>query len=188
VRLFLAIELPGRLRSRLEQLQEELQGMDWELRFSPPEKLHLSLHFLGETPDNLLEDLHHDLGALCHARRPFDLGVGGLGAFPNWADPRVVWAGVHDKAGSWRGLFEASFRILRGYRIFDLRREFSPHLTLARIGALKASWDPRRIQGLMPQWGDLGILPVQQLALMRSQPGEGGSVYRTLQTYPLTGS
>jgi 2'-5' RNA ligase len=188
VRLFLAVPAPHNLQARLTALQSELEGMDWTLRFSPPEKLHLTLHFLGETPENLLEDLHHDLGAFFHSRRPFDLPLGGLGSFPNWEDPRVVWAGLDDQAGRWKDLFEASYRILRGYKIFGLRKEFSPHLTLARVSDLKVNWDPTRIQGLLPQWGRLGSLPVQHLALMRSQPGAGGSNYETLQEFKLVGN
>ena len=187
MRLFLALQLPPELQKRLLKLQEELESADWSVRFTPPEKLHLSLHFLGETPDNLLEDLRHDLGALMHARRAFDLSVGGLGAFPTLEDPRVLWAGVHGRGAALEDLFEASYKILKGYRIFELKREFTPHITLGRVSQLKASWDPRRLEGLMGQWEKLGRLPVDELALFKSQTHPDGAIYEKIQSYKLTG-
>ena len=173
MRLFLAISLQPELARRLQDMQKALESSAWSLKPSPAEKLHLTLHFLGETPENLLEDLHHDLKACAQRHRPFDLKVGGLGAFPSWEDPRVLWAGVQDPKGKLAGLFDASRRALNAYRLFKLREEFQPHISLAKVGELKASWDPRPLQGILQQWEKIGILPVEEFSLIKSAPGEG---------------
>lgn len=188
MRLFLSLPLPPDLQKRLLALQDELASSDWSVKWTPPENLHLTLHFLGETPENLLEDFQHDLSAMSHARRPFDLGVGGLGVFPNWEDPRVIWVGLKDSAGKLEELFEASFKILKGYRTFELRKEFTPHLTIGRVGELSKAWDPRRIQGLMGQWEKLGKLPVEEIFLMRSHLNSEGLRHEVLQSYRLGGA
>jgi 2'-5' RNA ligase len=187
MRLFLAIPLPSELQKRLLTLQDELASSDWQLSLTPPENLHLTLHFLGETPENLLEDFHKDLSAMANSRRPFDLAVGGLGAFPSWENPRVIWVGLRDASKKLEELFEASYAILKGYRMFDLKREFTPHLTLGRVKELRPYWDPRRIQGLMGQWEKLGNLPVEEVLLMHSHGGSEGSRYEVLQSYRLGG-
>jgi 2'-5' RNA ligase len=185
LRLFLALPVPPELARRLGSLQDELASSDWKIRWTPPAKLHLTLHFLGETPENLLEDLHHELGALMHARRPFDLKVGGLGAFPSWEDPKVLWAGVSGPGAVLEELFAASYKILKNYRIFQLRENFTPHLTLGRVTDLSPAWEAGRLKGLLPQWNDLGRLPVEGLRLMRSRPGPADQDYEILQTYQL---
>lgn len=180
LRLFLAAPCPPALAQRLAQLQSELAASTWDLALSRPEDLHLTLHFLGPTPERVLDDLKKELGAVCHARRPFDLDCGGLGCFPDGARPRVLWAGLRDPAGRLEELFQASRRVLNAYRLFQLRDGLVPHLTLARVRRLSAAWDPALLRGLAPQWGDLGRYPVESLRLMESAGSQDGPRYRSL--------
>jgi len=183
MRLFLALAVPSELQKRLQSLQEELASVDWQIRWTPPQKLHLTLHFLGETPENLLQDFHHELGALAHTRRPFDLQLGALGAFPSFEDPRVLWAGLRSSGDHLESLFEASYRILDRYRIFKLRKDFRPHISLGRVSELRQAWDSKRIEKLLPQWERLGFMEVADMRLMRSRLNEAGADYETIEIY-----
>jgi 2'-5' RNA ligase len=172
VRLFLSIPIPDKLAQSLVQVQASLESSHWSLKVTAPEKFHVTLHFLGETQESLLADLHHDLGACAHRLRPFDLKVGGLGAFPNFDDPRVLWMGVQDQALKLRELFDATRRVLDPYRLFRLEETLKQaHVTLARVEALKPGWATVRLSAVIAQWQSLGRLPVEELHLMRSQQG-----------------
>ena len=153
---------------------------------SPPEDLHLTLHSLGATPLRLVDDLRRDLGALCHARRPFDLDGGGLGCLPDEAAPRLLYAGLDDPAGKLAELFEASRRVLNGYRLFKLRGDLAPHVPLARVTRLSAAWDPALLRGLARDWERLGPYPVERLRLMRSRPAGPWPPYEVLAELPLS--
>lgn len=166
--LFLAIPIPAGLAGRLGELQEALVSPFWDLALSPSQDLHLTLHYLGPTPERTVDDLKRELGALAHARRPFDLPVQGLGAFPHDADPRVLWAGVGDPHGRLDELFHATRRVLDAYRLFRLRGGLQPHLTLARVRRLGAAWRPEPWRALAEGVGSLGTLPVERMVLMRS--------------------
>jgi 2'-5' RNA ligase len=179
-RLFLAVPPPRALLARLAPLIGELEAGTWSLRPVEADAFHLTVHFLGATPARLVDDLKREIGALCHARRPFDLGAGGLGCFPDDVQPRVVWLGLQDRAGHLQDLFEASRRVLNAYRLFELRADFVPHLTVARVDRLSAAWDPRLLRGLAPQWERLGPYPVEELLLMRSSSSPDGPRYETL--------
>lgn len=179
-RLFFAVPVPARLAARIEECLPSLDGDTWTLERSGPEDLHLTLHYLGDTPLTLVDDLKKEVGALCHARRAFDLKAGGLGCFPDESRPRVLWAGIEDRAGALRELFTVTRRVLNAYRLFQLREDFSPHLTLARVVWLSEAWDPRRLRALDEQWKSLGPFPVEELRLMRRLPAPGASVYGTL--------
>jgi 2'-5' RNA ligase len=181
LRLFVAAPLPAALRASLLELQARLEAPLWELSLVRPEDFHLTLHFLGSTPKRVLDDLKRELGALCHARRPFDLALRGLGAFPNETEPRVLWTGVEDSHGRLRELFEASRRCLNAYRLFKLREDLTPHITLARVRRLAGAWSPEPLRVLQKETGRLGGLPVERLVLFRSrEPGEAGIPYEAL--------
>ena len=64
--------------------------MKWE----PDDKLHCTLKFLGDTPDEQVSPLTASLTALVAGRAPFDLAFGGLGVFPERGEPRIIWAGI----------------------------------------------------------------------------------------------
>lgn len=184
-RLFLALPPPPALTARLGELQASLPAAAWDLALSPPEDLHLTLHFLGATPLKLVDDLRRDLGALCHARRPFDLDCGSLDCFPNETEPRVVYAAVRDPAGKLEEFFQASRRVLNAYRLFQLRGELQPHVTLARVKRLSAAWNPALFRALAPAFENLGPYPVEELWLMRSRPAGPGPRYEVLAQLPL---
>lgn len=186
MRLFLALAVSGGLQKRLQDVQDELASINWQVRWTPPPSLQLTLHVLGNTPENLLEDLHHDLGALAHARRPFDLKIGGVGVFPSWDDPRIIWAAVKDRATQLETLFEASYKVLDRYRHFELQKDLSPYLRLGSVSQLSPSWDPRRIEKLLPQWDDLGTMPVEALQLMRSRVSQDSAGDETVEIYKLS--
>ena len=58
--------------------------------------------------------------------------IGGLGWFPNARNPRVFWAGVTAGEGL-RQLAHATEAALHSIGVPKDDREYSPHLTLARI-------------------------------------------------------
>lgn len=132
-RTFIALPLPGPIRSGLEGLQRSLGAEVAGARWVGPEAFHLTLAFLGDVADA-------DLNAVCLAvsesargHRRFDLAIRGLGAFPKPDRPRVLWAGVVGDLDALsavqRDLYDAAIRA--GYRPADER--FHPHITLARL-------------------------------------------------------
>jgi 2'-5' RNA ligase len=171
-RLFVAIPVPPPLQARLQEMQQALLASSWELSLSEPEDLHLTLHYLGATPARVIDDLKRELGAVAHARRPFDLRCHGLGAFPDEEEPRVLWAGVEDPHGKLAELHQATLRVLNSYRLFKLHEQLTPHLTLARVRKLSSAWSPEPLRHLAKESGGLGRLPVEQVRLYRSRERE----------------
>jgi 2'-5' RNA ligase len=171
-RLFVAVPVPAALQAKLAELQQALVAPLWDLSLSQPEDLHLTLHYLGPTPARVIDDLKRELGAVAHARRPFDLRCSGLGAFPDEAEPRVLWAGVEDPHGRLAELHQATLRVLNAYRLFKLHDQLTPHLTLARVRKLSAAWSPEPLRRLGADAAGLGLIPVEQIRLYRSRGGE----------------
>jgi 2'-5' RNA ligase len=135
-RLFVALEPPEPVRRRLALLAAELRRSAGraadDVRWVEPEKIHLTLQFLGAVPEERVAAVTEAVRAAAAAARPLSLEVRGAGGFPNARRPRVVWAGLGGDVEPLAALALDLGRRLAplGYAPED--RPFSPHLTLGR--------------------------------------------------------
>lgn len=129
MRLFVAIEIPGEIKARLRALIDRLRPAA-KLTWSPVENLHVTTKFIGEWPEPRLDGVKRALAAV-PARGPIEIAVRGLGWFPNARNPRVFWAGI-EATDALRRLAESTEKNLESLGVAVEKREFHPHLTLAR--------------------------------------------------------
>ena len=180
MRLFTGIDLSEEVREKLERLLINLRPAA-HLKWSPVYNLHLTLKFIGEWPEAKLPQLAEGLRSI-PPRPPIEAEVKGLGWYPNQSHPRVFWAGV--QAGE--PLLELVREIegaLAPLGIAKEDREFSAHLTLARIK------DPVPLQPLRNaiaqlETSEFGVFLADRFFLYRSQPGSAGSIYTKLSEFP----
>jgi 2'-5' RNA ligase len=132
-RTFIALPVPGAVRTKLEALQRSLAQGTEEARWVGPDAFHLTLAFLGDVADPDLNTVCLAVAESVRKQPRFSLQVRGLGAFPDAGRPRVLWAGIDGDlealASVQRAAFDAATRA--GYRPADER--FHPHVTLARL-------------------------------------------------------
>jgi 2'-5' RNA ligase len=181
MRLFTAIDLPSEIITTLEDLVQRLKPSA-KINWSPPRNLHITTKFIGEWPEDRLEELKSALAAL-PPRDPIPISVEKLGFFPNPHSPRVFWAGIH--AGS--GLAELARdteQALEKLGIAKEQRAFSPHLTLARIKT--PGKQPALLQAVadLPSL-DFGAFTGDRFYLYQSRLAPTGSLYTKLAEFPL---
>lgn len=188
IRAFIAIPLPIEIRTRLGTIIEQLQRKTPPVvRWVVPENMHLTLKFLGSISPGNLDHLKQVLASEATHHAASSLCLEGLGAFPNHHRPRVLWVGVKAPPA----LFELQQSIDRetarlGYPSEE--RGFSPHLTLGRVSPHASPGEVRQIAEALaagPQVGEVGIAPVTELILFRSDLNPGGAVYTPLFKVPL---
>lgn len=110
----------------LGRLRVEIPAARWV----PPEQIHLTLSFLGEVQDAVVERL---TGQLSRIQLPsFPLCLGGTGCFPNRQRPRVLWIGL-DPQPRLNALAAKVREAVLACGIPQEQRPFSPHITLARL-------------------------------------------------------
>lgn len=176
IRAFLALPLPDELADRLAPVQAALQLP----RPVAPRDFHVTLVFLGDTREDLLDELNL---ALEGQRLPAPaLALAGLGCFGG-DRPQAVHAVIRPDPVLDR-LQARLARIVRDLGVPLARRRFQPHVTLAR-GTLP---DPDTLARALTRAGHVTSAPVVApcLTLYRSRLRPEGALYDALADYPLT--
>ena len=130
MRLFVAIDIPAEIKDALRCFVDRLRPTA-KIGWSPVDNLHITTKFIGEWPETRLDEMKRALMAL-PAKEAIDITVKGLGWFPNARRPRVFWAGI-EGGEPLRALAHATEHAVAGLGVPSEERDYSPHLTLARI-------------------------------------------------------
>ena len=126
IRLFVAIDLPDGVKEGLRAISFGLPGAKWV----PADQLHLTLRFIGEVDGGLFREIRE---ALQHVESEgFAMNLKGLGYFPPRQEPRVLWVGMEKSELLWQ-LRKKVDRELVQLGIPPEKRNFSPHITIARL-------------------------------------------------------
>lgn len=130
MRLFTGIDLPTEIKNNLDALIAQLRPAA-RLKWSPVKNLHVTTKFIGEWPEDRVDEMITALRQLPD-RDPINIAIRGLGWFPNPRNPRVFWAAVN-APHSLAELAQATDEAVARMGIPPETRPFAPHLTLARI-------------------------------------------------------
>lgn len=187
MRLFLAVDISQEIRTNVRALLSELAPRIQGARWVPPENLHLTLRFLGQTREEAIEPLCSGCQELARKSTPFELSVVGLACFPSARRPRVLWLGIAEPAQALSDLQQGLERYARSLGYPAETRPFTPHLTLARFRTPRGQPGLVHVQKTMGQ-KDFGTTRVQELVLYRSILGRTGAHYQPLRSFALGGS
>lgn len=178
IRAFLALPLPPEVLSAL-RVQQFLLPLP---RKVDPDSFHLTLVFLGEQPEPVLEAAHERFAETCVP--PFPLALKSLGLFGG-AKPRAAWAGVAPSAPLHR-LQAKLDHAARSAGIATESRRFTPHVTLGRFPT-PGPEDLFRLERAIAAGSGFATREwtVDHFALYESRQTKQGSVYSELARYDL---
>lgn len=192
LRTFIAIELSDEAHTALADLQNHLKKVTPAqiVRWTDPESIHLTLHFLGDVATDTISQITSLMEQAALASPPFTLTLGGLGCFPNTRRPRIVWAGVSGQTDILKQLHHHLGEKLKTVGFTLDTRPYSPHLTLGRVKDTiphrQLAQLGQTLEQIQPTVGQLATLPVSELSLMKSELKPAGAVYTRLVLAKLT--
>jgi 2'-5' RNA ligase len=201
MRLFVAVDLDegvrGDVRSLIVRMRSEIRDdRSSRITWAATERLHLTLHFIGNVDGEMAERLAKTMAS------PIDLPAfrvvfGGVGAFPSHGRPNVIWLGVTEGREPLSELHSIVGDRLKAVGCELDRRPFSPHLTLARLRQPSKGTGPRphgkgglspvlvRVLGTGPdRGGRRGLSPtvIDRVRLYESRLGSGGAMHIPIAT------
>jgi 2'-5' RNA ligase len=194
MRLFVALDLQEEIRRRIETFINEVGDLAPGARWVNPESLHVTLKFIGEKPDAMVKSIEEKLASI--KGQPLNIRCSETGFFPTPRSARVFWIGIQADAG----LAELARKVEDGLAEISIpkeKRDFSPHLTLARAsggsgapGRRKGDKTNRVFANLQEKLAqrsaaEFGTMTAREFFLYRSQLSPKGSKYTKIARFEL---
>jgi 2'-5' RNA ligase len=185
-RLFIAIDISETARDIAANHIASLRRAFPDLRvgWERPEKLHLTIKFLGRTDDEKTEGINKRLERIASRFQPFRLRMERKGVFPSPRNPRILWLGVADSEKKLTKLADTVIDEMAKLGFEPEKRGFRAHLTIARIK------EPQSATQLAEMHLQMQYEPVEfeigDIVLYESQLRPTGSIYSKLAVFPLS--
>lgn len=185
MRTFLAVVPPIQTAETIHDAYQPMRDAWDGVRWVPPRQYHVTLAFLGEHPDDAVNDAAMDFGRVLTGFGTFRLGFSGEGRFGSASSPRVLLLKAGPGREQLQRMLDALRPVLERYSMWE-DRPYRPHLSLGR---------PRRRGVRGPEGGALlppgmkspsiGSFPVDDVVLYRSVLSDKGPEYSVLQSWSL---
>ena len=185
LRCFIAIDIPEPIKRELGDISDLLKKYDVDIKWVPVSTIHLTVKFLGKTPEILLQKIQESLFNVVLSYNPFYIKIYGVGVFPDRRHPRVVWIGTEESAALKQLTvdIESSMASL-GFQ--KEKKDFSPHLTLGRVRSQRGMIQLlHELDNFRDR--DFGNMSVDHILLMKSELKSTGAEYSRLCAIPLGG-
>ena len=183
IRTFISIPVPNEVKSKKNMLYSTLENSPSNISWVKNEQLHLTLKFLGHTPEASFDNIKSEISKVASTVNPFKLVVDKTGCFPKKERPRVLWLGINGNTVALNDLFLRIDKKMDKIGFPCLDKEFIPHITLAKVKYpqkhtpdistfLKSSYDPIDFTADRVQFLTSELLP-------------SGTFYTLLGSFPL---
>lgn len=175
IRAFVAVRVSGKVADALENFLSELRPLA-KIRWVRREQFHITLKFLGELENNVIDDVIDALTPM-KSFAPFTVELNHIGAFPNLNSPRVLWLGGDKGAAELGRLAKKVNDVLHDSAGLEREsKKFTAHLTRARLK------DTVLPEELVQRLGDAPELSWEcsELVLMKSLLTPQGPIYSQL--------
>jgi RNA 2',3'-cyclic 3'-phosphodiesterase len=184
IRAFIAVSLDSKVIDTIADATARLKPKIAGVRWIAPVNFHLTLRFLGDIDEALIEPIGAALREQLQLFPRFIINAKGLGVFPGPKRPHVLWVGL-----TGGDLILLAARVESALQALGFTREsrkFTPHLTIGRwrqsdrasksLGRELESWKDH----------DFGRSNVERVRLMQSVLKPEGPTYKDLITVPLS--
>jgi 2'-5' RNA ligase len=184
-RIFIALDISVEAAETIARFTGELRDEFPHIRvgWEKPEKVHLTLKFLGDIEEDELAKVKEAVLAAAGGSSPFALRIEKTGCFPSPAKARILWLGLTDESGALRKLQAELEKAFEAWGFGKEKREFKAHLTLARLR------EPQKARELVKAFLQKKFEPVSfevsEIVIYESRLQPTGSVYSVIQKQKL---
>lgn len=182
VRAFICFEIDRQMAASLGSLIAEARQFGERISWAQPEKIHLTLKFLGDVDSQQIEQITQILSNIAADKRGFEIAFDRLGAFPDFHRPRIFWVGASELPPVLTALVAELETTLSTLGFQKEKRAYTPHLTLGRV---KGAPCPETAAFLKDFQLERQSVHCSEIVLMQSDLQPSGAVYTPLATCKL---
>jgi len=184
MRLFVALEIPEAVRDNLAAIRKNFVAIDSQIRWIPPQNLHVTLKFIGGVPTEKLPTIIEALRRV-RMEESVKLNFSGMGG----SAAGVYWVAIESCPGLEKLAADID-RCLQPLGIAGENRAFHPHVTMARFKDRKmlkkidelVHKDTTHGSGRMKC--DFGSMSASEFHLIESTTLLAGPIYSKVQSFP----
>ncbi|NWF97925.1 MAG: RNA 2',3'-cyclic phosphodiesterase [Nitrospirae bacterium] len=183
IRCFIAVDIPDSIKKEISDLIEFLKKNDADIKWVSADNLHITLKFLGNTPEKLIAEIRDKISILAKSYKPFYIKIKGTGVFPNIKYPRICWIGI-EYPDTFIKLQKDIDKSMKQLGFKEEERDFKPHLTIGRIRSKKGTLNiiKELDNNALKEFGNVFV---DSLKIMRSVLKPTGSEYSSLHEIKL---
>lgn len=190
-RIFTAVDISEEARGKVSAYIENLRNEFPKIRvgWEKPEKLHLTLKFLGDTGEEQLRKLKEAVEKTAKIisnsrfqKSDFKIHIEGTGVFPSPKKVRILWLGLIDKEGILSKINENLETEGEQLGFEKENRKFKPHLTIGRLREPQVSGDLAE-KHLRNKFEPVEF-EVSEIVVYESKLHPHGSIYSKVASFP----
>lgn len=181
------MEFSDSVKEAIRQAIQDIPIPNPPWRWVATSTLHMTLKFLGETPEEGVPALIRCAEAVCQTSASCSIRLGRLGGFPNLLRPRVLFYQVEDGAAPLELLaLELEETLSERLKIARAKRPFRAHATIARIKTNLSVETAERLKKAPALVN--ASQTVQNLSLIESELHPEGARYHRVKEFALAKS
>ncbi|HVO75545.1 MAG TPA: RNA 2',3'-cyclic phosphodiesterase [Ignavibacteriaceae bacterium] len=180
IRLFVALKIPDQVRKEIIRLRNSAFPGYHNYKWEPEDKIHLTLKFIGEIEEKLLEPVISELNFIEDYQK-LNCRLTRFGFFFKNKEPKILWIGLSIQESVFDLVKQLNNR-LEKFGVRPEKRDFKAHLTLMRIRKFVD-------MNFIKSFEDFNIPEIQftagEIVLFQSRLTAGGSDYTELNKFIL---
>ena len=174
---FIAVEI--KISPKILKIIKDLEKSGANLKLVKPEKMHITLKFLGDTEEKLIPKIEEIIKNSVEKIESFEIKLKNTGVFPNPNYLKVVWIGIENSEKIKEIAEEIDNKLVKiGFK--KEKRKFSAHITIARV---RSSRNKDEILEILNKYKEEEFLTmkIDKIKLKKSELTKKGPIYTTLK-------
>ena len=180
IRLFTALLIPDEIKQTILAASHSLVDNFEQYRWATPDKIHLTLKFIGEVEEELTEPIQQEL-SFTEDFKYFNCSITKFGFFFRKSEPKILWVGLKISERIYKMVEELNYR-LTILSIPIENRRLKPHVTVLRLKQHPGDEFIKKFE----EYSFKEIkFKLKTLALVKSELFRAGALYTDIKKYNL---
>jgi 2'-5' RNA ligase len=179
-RLFISLNIPGDIKNKIVDLRNSVIVNKSNYKWEKEDKLHLTLKFIGDVEENLIEKIIDKISFLKEEKH-FECELTGFGVFYQRKIPKILWAGININPDPSGIILNLNYE-LEQLNIPKEEKPFRPHLTILRLKGFEGEDFINAFKNY--KFNSLNFIS-NEISLRESKLLRSGSVYNEINKFIL---